>query len=297
MIINFNKALCFVSSVCLLGLSFAEEIPVSLKPDFQVGKRYEMKQSVNQTTQMGALGGGSMKMKLDLAMDLSVNKGAPGEKLVAINFDSMVMEMDVAGQKIKMDANDPAQKQTMGPLLEMNPTLIYSNENEFLRIEGMDNNSDPTLQKMMNPDSLKQMVNGMLDALPDEQVSVKDAWDYETSLPIEGIGEMKGKTYFYVEKIEKMQGSDCVKILFDGRISGDFDSVQGKMSIDEGKMSGHFHFDPSIGYIRAQTLDTDVVVKLSVPGKGEIEMPVKQKQKLVLTAVKSIPERAKIQSK
>lgn len=286
---------CSLAALSLLftGSVLSQDAKISLKPKFLVGKKYTLEQVMNQNTKVQLppqAGGGEqdMKMTMNMVMVMSVTPEGDDKKRVAITFEDMVMDMDMGAQKMKMDAKDPAQKATMGAILDMKPTMIYTNEDEFVRIEGIEAAGNPMLAKMMNADSMKQMVNGSLESMPAEPVAVGHAWEQDVAMPLEGVGEMSVKTRYKFERMEAVDGHQCAVITFVGDMGGELDSGPAKIAFEDTSISGTMYFDPEIGYVRKQEARTIMTMKMTIPNQPEMVMPLDQEQILTLKALEDL---------
>lgn len=280
-------------SLLFSGSAFSQDTKVSLKPKFLVGKKYTLEQVMKQNTTIQLppqAGGGEqeMKMTMNMVMAMTVTREGADEKKVTITFEDMVMDMDMGVQKMKMDAKDPAQKEMMGAILEMKPAMIYTNDDEFVRIEGIEAAGNPMLAKMMNADSMKQMVNGSLESMPGEAVPVGHTWEQDVAMPLEGVGEMSVKTRYKFERMETVDGHDCAVISFVGDMGGELDSGPAKIAFENTSISGTMYFDPEIGYVRKQEARTIMTMKMTIPGQPEMEMPLDQEQVLTLKALEDL---------
>ena len=280
-------AVLVVSFVSAPAFSQGQGAKVSLRPTFVAGKKYVLSQDIETTTKLPVPNAaGEQKIEMKMGMEMKVKQVNPKEKKVSLEFTEMKMKTEMAGQKIDIDAKDPAQKAAFGPILNMKPVMVYDGEDEFIRMEGMDEVMAGPMAKMMNPDALKQMVNGSLESMPKEPVSVGHSWKQTVSVPLEGA-EMKIDVQYKFEKMEELDGVNCAVLTFAGNLSGDLAEIaQGiSMKIEEGLFTGTIHFDPKIKYIRRQESRNRFVMKMKVPQQAEeMVIPMDQKQVVKLTS-------------
>ena len=269
----------------------AQAQKVSLRPKWVPGKKYVITQDMNSVTKIPIPNmEGDQKINMTVGMELQVKQTGDNEKKVAMSFTGMTMNMDMAGQKMKLDAADPAQKATMGAVLDMKPVFVYTNDDQFVKIESIGDTLGGPLAKMMSPDILKQMINGALETMPKEAVAVGHKWEQKVEIPMEGAGKMEVKVNYHFEKMEVIDSVNCAFVTFSGNLSGDINAVEGvKMSIQEGLFSGTMHFDPEIGYPRKQESRNRFVMKMTLPGQDqEMVIPMDQKQVVKLTGFTDI---------
>lgn len=267
-------------------LASAQDEKVSLLPKLVVGKTYVLEQKMKTVTRMPLPNlpePMDQNMEMTMSMQMVVDRVGEDEKKVEISFTDMKMKMDMAGQKMELDAADPAQKAALGGILEMKPTIIYDNEDNFLRLDGLAEQGGPIAQ-MMSPEMLKQMVNGSMETMPAEPVAVGHSWKSTVELPIEGAGNMTVTADYKFEKMEDVDGASCAVVSFAGDLSGTINPAPGmSMTFEDGLFSGKMYFDPAIGYSRKQNAKTRFVMKMEVPNQKEaITIPMDQDQEVQL---------------
>lgn len=264
----------------------AQDEKVSLSPKLVVGKTYVLEQSMRTVTRMPLPNlpePMDQIMEMTMGMQMVVDRVGEEEKKVEISFTDVKMKMDMASQKMEMDAADPAQEATLGGILEMKPAMIYDNDDNFLRLEGLETQGGPMAQ-MLSPDMLKQMVNGTMETMPADPIAVGHSWKSTIELPIEGAGNMTVKADYRFERMEDVDGASCAVVTFAGDLSGTINPAPGmSMTFEDGLFTGTMFFDPAIGYSRRQTAKTHFVMKMEVPNQKEaITIPMDQDQEVRL---------------
>ena len=279
---SFPGLVFLVSALC----AYAQEEKVSLLPKLVVGKTYVLEQSMKTVTRMALPNlpePMDQNMEMTMGLQMVVDRAGEEEKKVEISFTDMKVKMDMAGQKMEMDAADPAQKAALGGILEMKPAIVYDNEDNFVRLEGLEAQGGAMAQ-MMSPDMLKQLVNGTMETMPADPVPVGHSWKSTVELPIEGAGNVTVTADYKFERMEDMEGASCAVVTFAGNLSGTINPAPGmSMTFEDGLFSGTMHFDPAIGYSRKQTAKTRFVMKMKVPNQEEaITIPMDQGQEVRL---------------
>ncbi len=288
---RYLSALTILASSSLCLAQDGQKVDLSAK--FLVGKRYVLEQKLEQTTEMQVPGGGdAQEMTVDMTMQMAmaVEREKENEIKVGLSFEKMIMETNMMGQTMKMDATDPAQKATMGAVLDMKPTMYYTDDFQFLRMEDFGLEDNPIAQQMMKEDTLKQMVNGSLEAMPKEPVAPGHQWSYELAMPMEGIGEVSVASDYTFEKMEEVDGVPCALISYTGTIDGDITlpDGQGKITFGDSEFTGTFHFDPAIGYLRKSEAKNVISMNMQIAGQPEMTVPTVQTQTLKLKALEDL---------
>lgn len=107
---------------------------------------------------------------------------------------------------------------------------------------------------------------------------------------------MKGE--YTLKDFEEVDGQNCALISCNASMGADFTGAKGAqaeafkrlgMKIEDGRMSGAFHFDPAIGYARKVDITQKMKIRMKNPQTGQgILMPVTQKIKIALTGLTDI---------
>ncbi len=285
-----RSVLPLVLGLSLLAIASGQEKKVNLMPKWQVGKKYVLSQDMVTVTQLPMPNaGGEQEMTMKMDMEISVTQPDPGEKRVAMAFTGMKMTMDMAGQKMEIDAANPEQAAMFGDVLKIAPVFFYDNEDQFVRMEGLEAQAAGPMAKMADPEMLKQIVNGSMETMPQEPVAIGHQWEQEVAMPVEGADGMAVKATYRFERMEMVDGIECAVVTFDGKLTGDMATEGVQMSFEKADFSGAMYVDPEIGYARKTEATTDMVMKMTLPGQAEpMSLPMKQRQTVKLTALEDL---------
>lgn len=286
---------------------------ISLKQQWQTGKRYAQSMTMDQVTSID-LGQAKMDQKMNMAIDMSstVTKHEDGKsKRVAIKYEKMVMNMDMNGQKTTIDSSKPAA--AAGPM--GNPfaaiagkeiRLVLDADDKVTGFENFDEltqaaggSGNPLTASFLNKDALSKTIQqSSLQALPTHPVKPGDAWPFTVDLPMPqvGTGQVKG-TYTY-KGTSQHDGVACAEIAVEGKINFDMASAPASggeanpaaalgMKIKDGTMTGTVWFDNALGMSRDAEIHQNMTMSMNSPVKpGEtMTLPMKQTITTKLTKV------------
>ena len=315
-----KSLLSIVPGVVVIGTSaaIADDTPMTIKSNLQVGKKYTYEMNMNQSMQTEAAGqpiDQDMKMMMKYASSVSAAEG--GKKSMASEYldASMSMNMKMNGEKMDIpgigDAMDALKGQKFTALLDENDKFLkVEGVKELLDTVGDNPQTKQMMQGILSEDNMKQMFNqSTLAAFPENPVKPGDSWTFEIPLPLGqmGKGSMTG-TYTYNGR-EEFEGKACAKIKLSGKIAMDFDADEADeeqppevkqalemmkalgMKIETSNVEGILHFDPSVGAVRSMNTNQNFTMTMKNPADGSsIRMPIKQKVTLKLSGFDDIAE-------
>lgn len=273
-----------------LASSYGQE-KINLKGKLITGNTYVLEHTMKMLSKTPIPGQAeAMEMKMDMksGMELSIVQENPKEKSITVKYTGMKMKMNMMGQEMEMDAKDPSQKATLGAILDMEPRMIYDNDDNFVRLEGMDEmGENPMTASFTNSDSLKQMVQGAMGDLPEGEVGPGHEWESEVEFPLQGMGKMVINLRNKFEKYEEVDGAKCAVIKFAGTFDGELTPGEGmSIKFKEGStFSGTYYYDPKISYNRKQDIETDLTMEMDMGGE-KMTIPMNQSQTIKLVKVK-----------
>lgn len=286
------KLFTFLTTLVFASSAFGDEKKILLKQSMQSGKTYELAQEMKMNSQISMPGTDQtmeQNMQMDISMEMSVTQPTPEEKKIAMKYTAMKTTMDMMGQTMTMDASDPAQKEAMGPILDIKPVIVLDKEDNFVRVEGVEEYANnPALSSLTDPAALKQSINGMMGELPKEAIAPGHKWESQTDLPIPNMGNVKMTIKNEFKSIEEIDGVKCARIDFTGTFGGSVKQQGMEVSFEKGStFSGTIHFDPKLGYNRKQDIEMNMIMGMQMPGSEEsMEIPMNIKQVVRLLKVK-----------
>lgn len=281
--------------------------PATLKMEWQAGKTYTQKVTLDQSSKISMLGQEmeqKMKMNMDLSMEVSLLVGTPLKEVKA-QYERVAMEMDAMGQKMGFDSSAGAAQPgnpfaALSGLVGKPFTLTVDEKNELVDVKGMDEllegaASNPAaaeiVRQIAGKDQIAQMMNlGIAQTLPKAPVKVGETWDVKMPLNLGPLGkvEVTGK-YTYLGTAPK-NGVNCAVIAMDTTLTVNLDSSQlgGEaggnplaMKITDGAQKGHLYWDTQANWLRGLELDQAMTLSIQPPG-GEAAMTVPTTQKTTI---------------
>jgi hypothetical protein len=286
---------------------------VQLQPKWLLGKKYIQSMDMDQTMTI-SFAGQDQTNKTSMAQEMSMTvtpypKNAKYKQITTV-YEKIRLRIEMAGQVIEYDSEK--KDAATGPLAalgamagakltfivdENDKFVKFENLNEFVAaITGKNPAAGKLLENMFSEDKLKQMINsGMLQAFPKEPVGAGDSWPFGLEVPIPQVGKMMMKGQYTLKNFEAVDENNCAVISCDASMGADFTGAEGAqaaafkqlgMKIEDGAMSGTFHFDPKIGYARKVDIEQKMKIRMKNPQTGQgILMPVKQKIRITLTGL------------
>ena len=197
-----------------------QEFPVQWK----VGTTYV--QSMDMAQEMTMPGGqGGMQTQMTMKVRAVPQKGSKeGTTEVTMTYDAADMTLKMGGNEV------PGGGEALKALVGKHVTSVFNADGTIVEIKDMEEllGDDPMLARMMNEDSMKQMVSqASLMGKPDRPVSPGDSWTFSVEYPMPMMKlAMKGK-YTY-EKDELVEGVECARLVLDGQLTMETDAGDDK---------------------------------------------------------------------
>ncbi len=260
---------------------------------WKVGKTYA--QNMVMTQQM-SLPGGQGEMQTEMMMELSAvpKKGEKeGTTEVTMTYDKADMTIKMGGQEIPGGAE--ALKKFVGKSI----ITVFDADGKIADVKNIEKliGEDPMLSRMMNKDSMKQMMaQASLMAVPEKPVNPGDSWSFNIDYPMPMMKmSMKGK-YTY-EKDEEVNGAPCARLVLDGQLSMEAaessEKVEGEdpqaaqqremlksmgFKVDKSTISGVMHYDFALGNLTKSEMDMSLTMSMKDPATQQaMTMPMKTK--------------------
>ncbi len=305
-------ALCSIATLQAQEVLQVQE-KVQLQPKWLVGKKYTQTMDMDQTMTISFAGQdqtNKTSMAQEMTMSVTPYSKNPNYKQITTVYEKIKMRIEMAGQILEYDSEK--KDSATGPLAALGAmagaklTFVVDENDKFVKFEnlgefvnaitGKNPAAGKLLENMFNEDKLKQMINsGMLQAFPQQPVGAGESWPFGLDVPIPQVGKMTMKGEYTLKNFEEVDGNKCAVISCDASMGADFTGAKGAqaetfkrlgMKVEDGKMTGAFHFDPAIGYARKVDITQKLKIRMKNPQTGQgILMPVTQKIKIALTGL------------
>lgn len=260
--------------------SNSSEPAVELKVKWTLGKKNVQRMAIVSKVDMGSGRQQATDMSWDYSLNTSKQLDTGGHeveleflttKMEAKAGDRVYMSFDSAHDdgKDKKDPITPALRKMVGGKLR----YILNADNKVERLDGYDDfmvriargsKNSEVLKGMFSQDTLKHLC-GWTDVLPDHPVRPGDTWKYAMNMNLYGMANMTIDGKFTFINWEDHGGHKCVKLDFDGTISGKGGGAA-PFTIEKGRMHGSSWFDPEQGVGIAS--DNDQTMTINVKQRG-----------------------------
>ncbi|MES2569703.1 MAG: DUF6263 family protein [Verrucomicrobiota bacterium] len=298
------------AAVLVLSISsaFAEDA-ITLKQQWQAGKRYSQTMKMDQSSKM-SFGDVPMdqKMTMTAVTTMTVTRKPDKRKQLALKYESMLIDTETGGQKMVIDSSKPAPGNPLGTMVGKEIRAILDENDKVVDFENLEEitggaAANPLTSGLMGKDSLSRLINQSgLQTLPGKPVKSGESWPFEIEMPMPQIGKMAIKGTYTYKGTSPRNGVPCAEILMDATINADMSSpgaagakeanplAQMGMKIEGGTMKGTIWFDNALGTARATEVAQEMTMVMNNPLKaGEsIKIPVKQLIKVDLTKVEEV---------
>ncbi len=228
-----------------------QEFPVQWK----VGTTYV--QSMDMAQEMTMPGGqGGMQTQMTMKVRAVPQKGSKeGTTEVTMTYDAADMTLKMGGNEV------PGGGEALKALVGKHVTSVFNADGTIVEIKDMEEllGDDPMLARMMNEDSMKQMVSqASLMGKPDRPVSPGDSWTFSVEYPMPMMKlAMKGK-YTY-EKDELVEGVECARLVLDGQLTMETDAGDDKKESDDPQAAQQLEMLKSMGFKVSESAITGVM--------------------------------------
>lgn len=127
------------------------------------------------------------------------------------------------------------------------------------------------LRQALNEDTFRQMVE--LNGAPNKDVKIGDSWPYTRDVNAPNVGKLTVNVSNTLKGWQQHEGVNCARIEFAGTIatatSTNAAKIPGvRVSVSDGKVDGHYWYDPAIGLAREMQLKSTYLINASGPGRG-----------------------------
>ena len=262
---------------------------VLLKSNWIPGKQYLFRQATDMQMDLPLAGadGSKTEMSIDVKIDVE-SLDQSSNKKIKLGFDKVKMSMQMAGQNMVYDSEDPDNqspllKTTLSSLSDQLYEATFDKNNKILSVEGEGEGAANGLgMGAMSEGDVETMLQQLGDfQFPETMIEPGAKWQNEQTFKMQQIGEMKmAVDYTYVGPSD-YDGKKVAKISFVGKaeVSG-----EGLVSFKDSKMSGTLLFDPELGVLSDS--ETKMDMTMSIGGDAGAEMDTATVSKYSLISIK-----------
>lgn len=279
------------SSIVATGQS-AEQEPKTLGLAWPDGKRFVYEVKINQITsaEEGSFAAAldsvaGQKFKYSVSANIDENSG---NTLLEMEILSAMVNLEMMGNKLTFDSENPAPAGSIDPMHTMleglnvligeKLTLTYSPEGEVTEVKGLDSmyekitnaippQAAPVAQGFIQEDQFKQLAS--YPFWPESSVKIGDDWKRKYTQVFGTSGAMEvDNTYTFKGQAER--GGRQVNVLaYEGFIVADAaqnaDMMGMEMSMTDGKNSGEIFVDRTSGFIVHASANQEMIMNMQLP--------------------------------
>jgi hypothetical protein len=267
----------------------AQDNGVLLRAKWPVGNRYTYRLDLDQhvTNHIPQM---PKPMQQDVTMGmtyaLSVDQATANDgREISLEFLANEMEVKMGEQTvISFDSKESGKSDAQNPFAAPFRKMIGSKVKMLMNAKGevekvaadewrkSVTGDDPggagnMLAQQFNEGFFRQIV-GYASTFPEKPVQVGDTWPHSMEVPAGPMGKITVESKVTFNKWEDHQNHHCAVLPSTGTFKGAGleGSPMGKMSIDEGKLTGTSWFDPELGALIESTSDQTMQLKGDMPG-------------------------------
>ncbi|MBT5927877.1 MAG: hypothetical protein HOH33_14790 [Verrucomicrobia bacterium] len=280
------------SNVIGAAVDGTDQEPKSLGLTWPDGKRFVYEVKIDQTTTAGessfaaALNSvAGQKFRYSLTADLDE---ATGNTLLEMEILSAMVNLEMMGNKLTFDSENPAPEGSIDPMYTMleglnvligeKLTLTYSSEGEITEVKGLDDMYDkiskalpsqaaPVAQGFIQEDQFKQLAS--YPFWPEASVKNGESWKQKYIQVFGASGAMEVDNT-YTLKGKSVRDSRQVNVLtYDGLVIADAaqnaDMMGMEMSMTDGTNSGEIYVDQTSGFIVHASSNQEMTMNMKLP--------------------------------
>ncbi len=316
---------------CLLlgaggGVCSAAEAPrsskkYSLEGKFQPGIQYmvmqlESKQDMQMDQAQGPAAAGMTGMVMRQLMVVKMDIGTPdpqGCRKVILTYERIrqSMRMGNGGVRFEYDSLQPdkAQASPMGrifaPLLKTKIEILLGKDDKVISVKGMESmwkamaDENPrmrpmldTMKKTFGDESVKKMILGGMENMPQHPVAIGDKWEIQNKMDIPFLGEMNIKINMKLLSVAKKDGREIAEIEMTGTVTGtkgkgmEVSGVIVKLGAMKITQKGKMFFDLKRGQMIRSDIDQKISMAMQSQGQQQatsMSMKIDAKSKIQIT--------------
>ena len=260
---------------------------VLLKTNWIPGKEYIFRQvtDMKMDLPLAGAGGSQTETSIDFKIDVKSLDGSSNKK-IQLGFDKVKMSMQMAGQNMVYDSEDPDNqspllKTSLSSFSDQSYEATFDKNNKILSVQGEDKGAANGLG-MGRISDVETMLQQLGDfKFPEAMIDPDTKWQNEQTFKMHQLGEMKMAVDYTYEGPSDYNGKKVAKISFVGKadLSG-----EGLVSFKDSKMSGTLLFDPELGVLSDSETKMDMM--MSIGGDAGAEMDTATVSKYSLISIK-----------
>lgn len=279
------KKIIFFAAILFFACNvYAQSYRLGFKP--ANGDKYSTSTNMNMKMVQNMMGQ-EMEIKMKTDVDMSYDVAAAGEnRSLKMTYDRLKTNMEVMGQNIVMDSNDPdttsPQNKVYASLKGAVITAIVKPNGEVVEVQGVDELSKKLgnrseMEKEMaksftSKDALKSMMEQAFKFYPDKAVNVGDTWTVTSNL--ESPYKMTSTNTYTLLKAEKNTAYLAVAGKLTTNGAQKIESNGMEMNVDlTGDQKGTMEIDIATGMPLASAVTQNLKGKMEVMGQ-EVPMNI-----------------------
>lgn len=263
---------------------------VLLRLNLQKNAVYEMNMQSNSDINQEMMGQNmKISQKLQMIFSFHVTDVLPNKNFqIQYSMDRMKMDVDVNGNQISFDSQNPDENSPLGPVLKamnaMKVTFELTPLGKVTQVSGLDEvvqkiAANPQLAQSMqmfsNKENFQNFTEQTFSYIPENKISEGDKWSTQIKMP--SLMDSKVTMNFEVAGLSK--GMLNLNVNSDVNAQGPVEQNGMKMDMNmTGTQSGTMAIDTNDGWARSSTLNQkfDMKLKLKNPQTGaDMEIPMK----------------------
>ncbi|MBT4273470.1 MAG: hypothetical protein HOD39_00905 [Verrucomicrobia bacterium] len=270
----------------------AEQGPKTLGLVWPDGKRFVYEVKIDQTTSAGE---GSFAAALDsvagqkFKYSVSANLDEDsGDTLLEMEILSAMVNLEMMGNKLTFDSENPAPAGSIDPMHTMleglnvligeKLTLTYSSEGGITELNGLDSMYDkitkaipsqaaPIAQGFIQEDQFKQLAS--YPFWPESSVKIGDAWKRKYTQVFGTSGAMEVDNTYTLKGQAARDGRQVNVLAYEGSIvagaAQNADMMGMEMSMTDGTNSGEIFVDQTSGFIVHASANQEMIMNMQLP--------------------------------
>ena len=230
--------------------------------------------------------GSKTEMSIDFKIDVQGLDDSSNKK-IQLGFDKVKMTMQMAGQNMVYDSEDPDNqspllKTTLSSLSDQTYEATFDENNKILSLEGEGEAAGNGLgMGAMSQGDVENMLQQLGDfKFPEAMIDPDTKWQNKQNFKMQQIGEMNMTVDYTYQGPVESDGKKLAKITFLGKAET---SGEGLVSFKNSKMTGTMLFDPQLGALLES--ETKMYMTMSIGGEAGAEMDTATVSKYSLISV------------
>ena len=259
---------------------------VLLKTNWIPGKEYNFRQVTDMKMDLPLAGaeGSKTEMSIDFKIDVQSLDDSSNKK-IQLGFDKVKMTMQMAGQNMVYDSEDPDNqspllKTTLSSLSDQTYEATFDENNKILSLEGEGEAAGNGLgMGAMSQGDVENMLQQLGDfKFPEAMIDPDTKWQNKQNFKMQQIGEMNMTVDYTYQGPVESDGKKLAKITFSGKAET---SGEGLVSFKDSKMTGTMLFDPKLGALLESETKMDMTMSIGGEAGAEMDTATISKYRLI----------------